>query len=114
MTPWIVFYCGHLLIKRTHLTHMYGGDESLQEYNQHEQKSKYGSMRQGERELIVTFKNRFDKQVTANAAVGIAAVSESKRELNFQGRLDTWRYKVMLDGATAQSGCVSHHTRPSL
>ena len=66
------------LIGRTHLTHMYGGDETLQEYNQHEQESKYGSMRQGEREHIITFKNRFDEQVTANAAVGIAAVTESK------------------------------------
>ena len=63
-------------IRRTHLTHMYGGDETLQEYNQHEQESKYGSMRQGEKEHIVTFKNRFDEQVTANAAVGIAAVTE--------------------------------------
>lgn len=60
------------LIRRTHLTHMYGGDESLQEYNQHE-------------------------QVTANAAVGIAAVSESKRALDFLGKLDIRRYKVMLD-----------------
>ena len=85
------------LIRRTHLTHMYGGDETLQEYNQHEQESKYGSMRQGEREHIVTFKNRFDEQVTANAAVGIAAVTESKRALDFLGKLDTRRYKVMLD-----------------
>lgn len=65
------------LIRRTHLTHIYGDDETLQEYNQHEQESKYGSMRQGEREHIVTFKNRFDEQVTPNAAVGITAVSES-------------------------------------
>ena len=79
------------LIRRTHLTHIYGGDESLQEYNQQEQESKYGSMRQGEREHIVTFKNRFDEQVTANAAVGIAEMTESKRAL------DTRRYKVMLD-----------------
>ena len=54
-------------------------------------------MRQGEREHIVTFKNRFDEQVTANAAVGIAAVTESKRALDFLGKLDTRRYKVMLD-----------------
>ena len=85
------------LIRRTHLTHMYGGDETLQEYNQHEQESEYGSMRQGEREHIVTFKNRFDEQVSANAAVGIAAVTESKRALDFLGKLDTRRSKVMLD-----------------
>ena len=85
------------LIRRTHLTHMYGGDEALQEFNQHEQESKYGSMRQGEREHIVTFKNRFDEQVTANCAVGIAAMSESKRALDFLGKLDTRRYKIMMD-----------------
>ena len=74
------------LIRRTHLTHMYGGDEALQEYNQHEQESKYGSMRQGGREHIVTFKNRSDEQVTANAAVGIAKMTESKRALDFLGK----------------------------
>ena len=85
------------LIRRIHLMHMYGVDKALQEYNQHEQESKCGSMRQGEREHIVTFKNRLDKQVTANAAVGIAAVTESKRALDFLWKLDTQRYKVMLD-----------------
>ena len=65
---------------------MYGGDEALQEYNQHEQESKYGSMRQGGREHIVTFKNRSDEQVTANAAVGIAKMTESKRALDFLGK----------------------------
>ena len=72
------------LIRKTHLTHMVGGHASL-EYNQHEQENKYGSMRQGEREHIVTFKNRFDEQVIANLAVGIAPVSDSKRVLDFLG-----------------------------
>ena len=98
-TTYDTLYCVMLwtLIRRNHLTHMYGGAETLQEYNQHEQESKYGSMRQGEREHIVTFKNRFDEQVTAKAAVGIAAVTESKQALDFLGKLDTRRYKVMLD-----------------
>ena len=42
-------------------------------------------MSQGKREHIVTFKNRFDKQVMANATVGIAAVSNSKWALDFLG-----------------------------
>ena len=85
------------LIRRTHLTHMFGTDEALQEYNQHEQENKYAAMRQGEREHIVTFKNRFDEQVEANLALGIAAVSDSKRALDFLGKLDPRRFKVMLD-----------------
>ena len=84
------------LIERTHLTHMYGADEALVEYNQHQQEMKYASMRQGEREHLVTFKNRFDEQVTANLAVGIAAVSESKRALDFLGKLDPRRFGVMM------------------
>ena len=54
-------------------------------------------MRQGEREHLVTFKNRFDEQVEANMSVGIAAVSDSKRALDFLGKLDPRRFKVMMD-----------------
>ena len=45
------------MIRRTHLTHMFGDDDALVEINQHRQESRYGSMRQGERELLVTFKS---------------------------------------------------------
>ena len=85
------------LIRRTHLTHMFGDDDSLMEINQHRQESKYGSMRQGDRELLVTFKARFDEQVEANRAVGISEVSQSKRALDFLGKLDPKRYRKMHD-----------------
>ena len=85
------------LIRRTHLTHMFGADEALLEYNQHEQEIKYSSMRQGEREHLVTFKNRFDEQVESNLAVGIAPVTESKRALDFLGKLDPRRFKIMME-----------------
>ena len=49
------------LIRRTHLTHMFGDLDPMKEINQHEQESKYGMMRQGEREFITTFKARFDE-----------------------------------------------------
>ena len=84
------------LIRRTHLTNMFGADKALQEYNQHEQENKYSSMRQGEGEHLVTLKNRFDDQVETNLAVGIAAVSVSKRALDFLGKLDPWRFKIMM------------------
>ena len=35
--------------------------------------------------------------MAANLAVGIALVSESKRALDFLGKLDTRRYKIMTD-----------------
>ena len=54
-------------------------------------------MRQGEREHQVTFKNRFDEQVEANLSVGITAVSDSKRALDFLGKLDPRRFKIMMD-----------------
>ena len=85
------------MIRKTHLTHMFGDDDPMMEINQHQQERKYGSMRQGERELLDTFKNRFDEQVEANRAVGMAEVSESKRALDFLGKLDPRRYKNMHD-----------------
>ena len=85
------------MIRRTHLTHMFGDDDALMEINQHRQESKYGSMRQGERELLVTFKSRFDEQLEANRAVGVAEVSQSKRALDFLGKLDPKRYRKMHD-----------------
>ena len=85
------------LIRKTHLTHMFCDGDPMQELNQHLQESKYTSMRQGERELITSFKLRFDEQVSANNAVGMAPVTASKRALDFQGKLDPRRYKRMLD-----------------
>ena len=37
------------LIRRTHLTHMFGDTDPMMEINQHNQESKYGMMRQGDR-----------------------------------------------------------------
>ena len=83
------------LIRKTHLTHMFGDEDPMQEFNQQEQESKYGLLSQGEREFITTFKARFDEQVAANLAVGIAPVSDSKRAPDFLGKLDPRRYKKM-------------------
>ena len=69
----------------------FGDDDPMMEINHHQQERKYGSMRQGERELPGTFKNRFDEQVEANRAVGMAEVSESKRALGLLGKLDPRR-----------------------
>ena len=84
------------LIRKTHLTHMYGDSDPMKEVNRHEQESKYGAMRQGERELINTFKARFDEQVLANDAVGADKVTDSPRALDFLGKLDPKRYRKMI------------------
>ena len=84
------------LIRRTHLTHMFGDSDPMKEINQHEQESKYGMMRQGEREFITTFKARFDEQVLANDAVGVAKITDTLRALDFIGKLDPKRYKKMM------------------
>ena len=83
------------LVRKTHLTHMYGDEDPMKEINQHEQESKYGMMRQGEREFITTFKARFDEQVLANDAVGVAKISDSLRALDFLGKLDPKRFRKM-------------------
>ena len=84
------------LIRRTHLTHMFGDTDPMKEINQHEQESKYGMMRQGERELITTFKARFDEQILANDAVGVAKITDTLRALDFIGKLDPKRYRRMM------------------
>ena len=84
------------LIRRTHLTHMFGDTDPMKEINQHEQESKYGMMRQGEREMITTFKARFDEQVLANDAVGVAKITDTLRALDFIGKLDPKRYRRMM------------------
>ena len=85
------------LIRKTHLTHMYGDSDPMREVNRHEQECKYGMMRQGEREFINTFKARFDEQVLANDAVGVTKITDSLRALGFLGKLDQKRYRVMTE-----------------
>ena len=43
------------LIRKTHLTHIFGDTDPMNDVNLHEQESKYNSLRQGEREFISTF-----------------------------------------------------------
>ena len=83
-------------IKRSHLTHVYGEDDSMRAVNIHEQTLRYNYLRQGERELIGDFKTRFDHQVSANKGVGMEDVEESIRAIEFLSKLDPKRYTCML------------------
>ena len=83
-------------IRRSHLTHIYGEDDSMRAVNIHEQTIRYNYLRQGDREVIGDFKTRFDNQVLANKGVGMAEVEESIRAIDFLSKLDPKRYTCML------------------
>ena len=69
----------------------------MNDVNMHDQENKYNSLRQGEREFISNFKIRFDEQVSANDRVGVAAITESRKALDLDMKLDPKRYKKMHD-----------------
>ena len=83
-------------IRRSHLTHIYGEDDSMRAMNVHEQTIRYNYLRQGEREVIGDFKTRFDNQVSANRGVGMVDVEEAIRAIDFLSKLDPKRYTGML------------------
>ena len=83
-------------IRRSHLTHVYGEDDSMRAVNIHEQTLRYNYLRQGDREVISEFKTRFDNQVLANRGVGMIDVEESIRAIDFLSKLDPKRYTGML------------------
>ena len=84
------------LIRRTHLTHIFGDADPMREVNIQDQETKYAALRQGEREYITVFKTRFDEQISANDGVGIPGVSDAKRGLEFLHKLDPIRYRKMM------------------
>jgi hypothetical protein len=84
------------LIRRTHLTHIYGVEDPMKEMNILEQETRFAALKQGEREYISAFKQRFDNQVKANEGAGVPEITESKLALEFITKLDPKRYKRML------------------
>jgi Zinc knuckle len=84
------------LIRRTHLTHIFGVEDPMREMNILEQETRFAALRQGEREYISTFKQRFDNQVKANEGAGVPEITDSKLALEFITKLDPKRYKRML------------------
>ena len=83
-------------IRRTHLTHIYGDGDPMVQVNIQEQETRYAELRQGDKEFLSSFKVRFDNQVKNNAGAGVAAITESKRALDFICKLDPKRYRSML------------------
>ena len=66
------------LIRSSHLTHVYGEDDSLRSNNIYEQLTRYNNHRQGHRESIAELKTRFDNQVKANDGVGVVPLETAK------------------------------------
>jgi hypothetical protein len=84
------------LIRRTHLTHIFGDGDPMREVNILKQETRFAAVRQGEREYISTFKLRFENQVKANESAGVPEITVSKLALEFIIKLDPKRYKRML------------------
>ena len=82
-------------IRRTHLTHIFGDGDPLREINIQEQESRYSNLKQEEREYIATFKARFDNQLKAGEGAGVAVTTDSKKAMEFLGKLDQRRYGAM-------------------
>jgi hypothetical protein len=81
------------LIRRTHLTHIYGVEDPMEEMNILEQESRFAALHQGEREYISTFKQRSDIQVKANEGAGVPEITESKMALEFITKLDRCSFR---------------------
>ena len=59
------------LIRKTHLTHIYGDTDPMNDVNMHDQENKYNSLRQGEREFISNFKIRFERRSGSRSDKGV-------------------------------------------
>jgi hypothetical protein len=79
------------LIRRIHLSHIYGVEDPMKEMNVLEQESRFAALHQGEREYISTSKQRFDNQVKANEGAGVPEIPESNMALEFITKLDPKR-----------------------
>ena len=84
------------MIRRTHLTHVFGDLDPMVRLNKREQMARYSSLRQGDREYIASFKTRFDAQILASRGAGVADIDEETMAMDFIHKLDTKRYEKML------------------
>ena len=84
------------MIRRTHLTHVYGEGDPLQLLNVKEQENRYEALRQDEREFLSNFQIRFESQVKACVGAGVPDVTPRKRAMDFVYKLDARRYGAMV------------------
>ena len=84
------------LIRRTHLTHVFGAQDPMVRLNKREQMAKYSALRQGDREYIASFKTRYDAQIQAGIGAGLPVLDEETMAMDFIHKLDAKRYEKML------------------
>lgn len=60
-----------------------------------EEKSRFASMKQGERESLSKFKMRYDHQVQANRSAGVDDSSDELQAIDFIMKLDQKRHRQM-------------------
>ena len=82
------------MIRRTHLTHIFGDLDPMVRLNKRDQMARYSS--QGDREYIASFKTRFDAQILASRGAGVPDIDEETMAMDFIHKLDTKRYEKML------------------
>ena len=84
------------LIRRTHLTHIFGAEDPMIWLNKREQSARYSALKQGDREYISSFKTRYDAQIQSNRGAGVADMDEETQAMDFIHKLDPKRYERML------------------
>ena len=84
------------LIRRTHLTHIFGAADPMIRLNKREQSARYNALKQGDREFIASFKTRYDAQIQANRGAGVADMDQETQAMDFIHKLDPRRYERML------------------
>ena len=101
------------MIRRTHLTHVFGDLDPMVRLNKREQMARYSSLRQGDREYIALFKTRFDAQILASRGAGVADIDEETMAMDFIHKLDTKRYEKMLVHMRRNALCNGPDAYPS-
>ena len=100
-------------VLRTHLTHIYGEGDPMSQVNVQEAENRYNALRQGDRELVSTFKLRFDNEVKSCNGAGVPAVADAKRALDFLYKLDAKRFKKMLASMRNNALCMTENAYPA-
>ena len=100
-------------VHRTHLTHIYGEGDPMTQVNVQEAENRYNALRQMDRELVSSFKLRFDNKVKSCNGAGVPAVADAKRALDFLYKLDAKRFKKMLASMRNIALCMTENAYPA-
>ena len=100
-------------VRRTHLTYIYGEGDRMTQINVQEAENRYNALRQMDKELVSSFKLRFDNEVKSCNGAGVPAVADAKRALDFLYKLDAKRFKKMLASMRNNALCMTENAYPA-